>query len=480
MSIKDPKNFFIIVFIFTIFGILSVSFLKNIKVYILLCFFILFLFYLVYSVLNYKNKFLAVLTVFISIILGSFLYLSSQKKFLTDFVKGERVGFIISNPKVTEFGQSFIFKTNKNEKVLVNIYSKQSLEYKNILKLDLKCKRPENFETDLNTIFDYKRYLKKDNIYNICSSNKVTIVSKKPVFQTFLYRFSDGLSKKIRDIFLVPHSEFVAGVLLGDRANIPKDIRKDFTKTGTIHVVALSGFNIAIVALFFERLFYLFFRKRGALILSSLSIILFVAMTGFLSSAIRAGIMALIVILAKFSYQKYSPIMALFFASFIMIILKPNYLLYDSSFHLSFLATLGIILLSPVFDTYFKFLKYKTAISTISTTLGAYTMTLPYVMYFFSGVSFIGILANIIVVPLIPILMLFGFIALILGYVSFDISYIFVFITETISKFILKIINIFSSFSFSYSNVDVGLIFVFTAYFLIFYFIFKNKKLVDL
>lgn len=456
MSSKDPSKFFFVFLCFFCVGIfMSVSFPLSPLFFICAgigaC--------VTFGVSVYTKQthhFLFSLLVFFSIILGGLRLQMSLSSENTHIPHGVVTGVVVNNPSDKPYGQSFVFLSDQNEKVLVKNSSQLRVVYNDTLKIDITCTTPKNFETDLGSTFDYVTYLKKDHIYAVCDTKHTTFISHtKSPLQT-LYRFSNFIGDQIQSVFKSPHDAFIGGVLVGDKTNISNDIRNDFIKTGTIHILALSGYNIAIIALFFQYIFIRLFRKKIALTLSGVSVLLFVAMTGFMASAIRAGLMALIVIFAQFTYQKYSALRALLFVSLVMILFDPFYLLYDSSFHLSFLATFGVVVLSPLIHVYLHNIPNNTFRATVSTTLGAYLMTFPYLMYFFKGLSLVGIFANILVLPFIPLLMLVSTGSLVISFVSFPLSFVPSVLTDFLSQGILSLIHLCAQVPFGYVSTFIS------------------------
>lgn len=479
MSIKNPSTLFFLIATTLVLGIfLGATFGLSLLFFVLafssslLCAFVLFL-------LGSKHIFLTVILAFISCIVGNLRYQMVLGQYDTSIPKKTITGQIISNPQDKSYGQSFVFITSKNQKVLVQNRGQELFEYDDKATLQVICSRPKNFETDLGGTFDYVRYLKKDHIYAQCQFEKGTVHTRQPSFMKTLYLFSNRLSNRIDALFKTPHDNFIAGVLVGDKTDIAPEMRNDFIKTGTIHILALSGYNIAIVALFFQKFFYLFFRKKGALLFSAIAVILFVAMTGFSASAIRAGIMALIVIIAQLSYQPYSALRALFFASLLMILYDPFYFLYDSSFHLSFLATYGVVVFTPYFEILFKRLPTRFLRLTIATTCGAYIITLPYLLFFFTGISVFSIVVNSLVGPLIPFVMLGSAITLTLSLISLSFAYTATLLTEWVSSLILSLIHLFATIPFGYIPVSVSWAVCMLLYGLVFYLLYYFKKKYD-
>lgn len=477
MNIKSPTNIFYTLFFSTLGGIICSFLITNNTTLLIAGVLVALVTTIGYSFFYQVQKGLFFMLLLLGYLFGvSRVYFTTQT-FETHIPQGVRIGTIITNPIDKSYGQSFVLRTQKKEYVLVRTTGKTTFSYGDRVQTDITCTPPKSFETDLGTVFNYPNYLKKDHVYSVCKPKSIFVITQTQSLQKYLYTLSNTIGTYIQDTFSKPHSDFIGGVLVGDKTTIDNAIRNDFIKTGTIHIIALSGYNIAIIALFFERVFRLFLKRKQALIVSGISIMLFVSMTGFSSSAIRAGMMALIVIYAGLSYQKYNPLRALLVASYLMIVYNPYYLLYDSSFHLSFLATYGIIVCTPFFEKRMKRIpRFLTVM--ISTTLGAYVLTFPYVLYFFQGISYSSIFINIVIAPLIPIFMFLGFLSLLVSSL-FSFGGFFVGLTEGVSNLILSLIHFFASFSVGYKTLSIHVFWFIFLYMLIFIGIYYFQK-VDL
>ncbi|MFH1392613.1 MAG: ComEC/Rec2 family competence protein [bacterium] len=208
----------------------------------------------------------------------------------------------------------------------------------------------------------------------------------------------------IEKILPEPQASFLAGLLFGLDKNIPKDLLEDFNKTGTRHIIALSGYNITIIAsLIMSFLLWLGFWRKHAFYLSIIAIIFFVLVTGASASVVRAAVMGILVLIAQQFGRLSNPRNLLASAAFLMILKEPSGLLDNIGLQLSFAATIGIIYLSP-------YLKKLPEI--LRTTLSAQIAVSPLILFYFKQISLISPIANLLVLPIIPITMLFGFIAL--------------------------------------------------------------------
>ena len=202
------------------------------------------------------------------------------------------------------------------------------------------------------------------------------------------------------------------------------------------------------------KFFKLFLTQTWSISLGIISIILFAIMTGAGSTIIRASIMAILALIARATGRTYAATRALLLAVFIMVILNPFILFYDVSFQLSFIATFGIIHLAPKMEKYFKWLpKILDLPSIAATTAAAYIFVLPFLLYKMGVLSIVALPVNILILPFIPLTMLFGFIAGLLGLVSNIIALPLTFISHLLLGYELAIIKWFSSLNFAAVNI---------------------------
>ncbi len=206
---------------------------------------------------------------------------------------------------------------------------------------------PKTFETNNGREFDYPGYLRAHGISALvqhASLQKVSVGSWS--LQKFLFSLKHSFEHALETVMLEPHASLMNGILLGERSGIPSDLMQAFITSGLVHVVALSGYNITIVSEGVLRVLSFLPRAMSAS-LGGVMMLLFALMTGGGSTTIRACIMALIAILARYFHRPTIAMRSLAVAAAVMAIWNPLVLLYDPSFILSVLATLGLIMLSP-------------------------------------------------------------------------------------------------------------------------------------
>lgn len=353
-------------------------------------------------------------------------------------------GYVFSEPKLkTEYQQltvcpaelidetreadGFLIQPDCQEKILVFSTLSSDYSFGQIIKLGCRLKNPENKSSK----FNYIRFLAKDNIYQICQSAKIEkILSRdyqltgfykfKNLFYRSIFKFKKNLEDKINQIFSFPESAYLSGLLLGGEDRLPEVIQENFRRTGTTHTIAVSGFNITILASFFMGLGILVgFYRQKAFWLAVIGIVFFVLMIGSPSSAVRAAVMGIILLWAAKKGRLADSVQIILLAGALMIACSPLIAIYDVGFQLSFLASLSIVLiygpLSERFNVKNDFLELK---SILLVTISAQLGVLGILLYTFETFSPISLLANLIVLPLIPLIMLTGFISILIGFVS--------------------------------------------------------------
>jgi len=367
-------------------------------------------------------------------------------------------GIIESPPALKAAGQQFTLalsptggEKGQPPSILVTAGAYPELLYGDRISVSGKLELPENFMTDQGTEFDYISYLYKDDILYQIKYAHASVISHgngNPVIAHLI-----SVKKKIVESFgrILParEADLLAGLDLGEKSSIDPGFRDDLVATGTIHIIALSGYNVTIVATFLQAILARIplFGPAGAAVFGALGILFFVTMTGLQSSAVRAGIMALIALFARRKGRTYDAFRALIAAGFLMILWDPKYLVYDVSFGLSFLATLGILFAAPVLMQKLRRVPEKILFilplrELMAATLGAQAGVLPFILYKMGTLSLISLPANILVLPAVPFAMGLGAFSGLVGTFSAGLAYPFSMLTHLLLKYITGIITL--------------------------------------
>lgn len=318
-----------------------------------------------------------------------------------------------------------------------------------------KIQLPENFDNENGIEFDYINYLAKDSIYSMAYYPKINLVSR-PDFnlERSIFGLKNSFLGKVQTIFPSPQSELLGGILLGTKRSLGEKLEEDFRTVGLIHIVVLSGYNVTIIAEFIFRILG-FLPKYFSAGVGAFSIIIFSIMVGSGATVVRSTVMALLALVSRISNKNYNVNRALFFAGGIMILHNPQILLHDPSFQLSFLATIGLINLADFVKKFLKFLPEKFQIKEISTaTLSTQIAVLPLLTKMTGELSVVAPIVNILTLQVIPITMLLGFIAGLIAFFNQTLGLIAGLLPFLFLSYILKIVEIFSSFSIA--TVRIG------------------------
>ncbi len=311
---------------------------------------------------------------------------------------------------------------------------------------------PKAFETDTGRTFDYVGYLKARGVSEVVPRAYIKVVSHdegNQVLKKLLdlkHAFMHALELSIPE----PAAGLGEGLLLGVKRALGDNLEATFRTVGIIHIIVLSGYNIMIVADSVMRFLTLFFFPRTRLIIGVITIALFALLVGLSATVVRASVMAALVLIARATGRQYAVLRALALTGTIMLIINPYLLVYDPGFQLSFLATLGLILLSPEFEIRMPRIPSALGIrGYLATTLGTQLFVLPILLYSMGTLSFVSVLANVLVLPMVPIAMFLTFITGIVASVIAPLGIFVGFIAHLSLTYIIKIAELLSTVPFA-------------------------------
>lgn len=216
----------------------------------------------------------------------------------------------------------------------------------------------------------------------------------------------------MRNALPEPSASFALGLLLGTRGLIPKEVQDMLTTVGLTHLIAVSGYNLTIL-INATRKPLRNVSKFMALMAPVWLIFVFMLLTGFSASIVRAAIVSGLSLLASYYGRTYRPMVLIMISGVITLGYNPAYLWSDVGWQLSFLAFYGILIIGPLLEKQFKAEKMITKL--IIESMSAYIITLPLIMGLFGNVSVIAPVANLIILPLVPLVMFLAFISGLFG-----------------------------------------------------------------
>jgi competence protein ComEC len=205
-----------------------------------------------------------------------------------------------------------------------------------------------------------------------------------------------------------PLGPYVMGILVGQRATLPEELKDDFRKVGLTHIIAVSGYNLTIILQASRRLL----GKRSKRIATFLSLALigvFLVIAGASASIVRAAMVSVLSITTAYYGRSFRPLNLICLAAAITAWANPVYIWSDLGWYLSFLAFFGVMILSPLVQARWPARWHKSVIGGVALeSICAEVMALPFVLYIFGQMSRVGLLANVLVVSLVPLAMLLG------------------------------------------------------------------------
>jgi len=360
-------------------------------------------------------------------------------------------------------------------KVLVNAYLYPQYEYGDKLEISCELQKPERIED-----FDYDKYLARYDIYSVCYRPQIKLLAKKQgnIIMASLLKIKAKFVTVIQKSLAEPQASFLGGLILGAKKSIPDNLMTAFNRTGTTHIVALSGYNITIIGVMVMNLCKaLWIGRKKSFWISGLTIVFFILITGAPASVVRAGVMGILVLLASQLGRMSRVTNTLVLAALFMLLINPKVLAFDAGFQLSFLATIGLVYLSPKLEKYFQKLpNYFGLKENLVATLSAIIMTTPLILYQFGRLSLVASLVNVLILPMIPLAMSFGFMVGILGLIWLPAGQIAGWLAWGLLSYVIFIVETFAKAR--WASLEIGKMhwgWMMTFYALIFFMIYARK-----
>ena len=335
--------------------------------------------------------------------------------------------------------------------ILVRASNNAIFEYGQQIRLRGKLKTPPE-----NEDFSYRDYLAAKNIHSYMTSAQITVLpsNKGNLIIRALYAFKERSFNNIYRLFPDPESSLLTGILLGVDTGLTRELQQAFKNTGTAHIIAISGFNISIIAGIFYTFFSRFFGDRRGAVIAITGIVLYTFIVGADAAVVRAAVMGGLALLAKQLGRRQAALNTLLAVALFMCLWNPLYL-WDVGFQLSFFATLGLILYAEPFSQaanrlitkYFptsaaeKFAKLFSEFALL--TLAAQLTTIPIMAYHFQRISLVSFIANPFILPAQPTVMILGGIAVLLSLVLFPLGQIAAWIAWPFVVYTIRVVEIF-------------------------------------
>lgn len=413
--------------LFFLFGV----FLKSLELSfeILIIFFILFVFCFILFLTTKRGGFwlwIGVLSFFL--IIGSLYYTADDLRFRnTNIVFNEEAtftGIVSKRPSAKITHQDLVLSLLHpfRGKIILRVSSFFDFEYGDKITVTGKIEKPFSDW--------YSNYLAKEKISGIVAFPKEKIILESRQNLSSIKHKLFNIKKYIIEVYeknLPPkESAFLMAMTVGERGKIPPNLKEAMSFSGTSHLAALSGLHTSVILLSISGLLGIAFSRRLIFPLAVLILLGFVIMTGGSPSVMRAAIMGGLALFAVFLGRNYDFRNAIIFAALVMVLINPKLLFFDLAFRLSFAALLGIVYLRPAIMNFFKVSKsqkFKKLKGYFFITASAQFAAMPIMIANFDSFSLSAFIANVVVIPFIPISIILGFLSvlasLFLNYLGF-------------------------------------------------------------
>ncbi|MEN6317333.1 MAG: DNA internalization-related competence protein ComEC/Rec2 [Syntrophaceae bacterium] len=483
--------------------------LTNLPLFISL---VITLIFLLIASINRLDKLIPATLLLSSVLLGIlninvYLYQKPGSNHISHYINKNKVtveGIIIDNPQLSPDRTELTVSTssiNNNETsipveglVLLSVDNNQEFHYGDYVRFKTRLKSPYSFQNPGG--FDYEKYLRYKGIkvraFIKDSSGIVTLRENQGNrINAKLQLLRRNIKKFIKENSQSPEREIIQAMILGDQKEIPKDVMENFNKTGTTHIIAISGFNIGIVAIMSFFIIRLIMKSSKFLLLQFniikistifgiMPVILYTFIAGMGISVIRASIMAIIFMIAIILGKDKDLYNSLSLAALIILVISP-YSLFDISFQLSFTAVWAIIFIAPritmmlfgdntketLNHKYWIKKIYKNICIFIIVSLSATLGTIPLIVFYFNRVSTVVLLSNLIVVPILGIIAIPICMAIIIVVpLSQTLALFFLNISASIVHISISLVDFFASIPGSSFFISTPTVFEIAAYYL--------------
>lgn len=313
---------------------------------------------------------------------------------------------------------------------------------------------------------------------------KVVLIDPSPLISGWWWRrqldyVRVTLSRIVRSVMSEPEASLIAGVVTGDRAAMPTGLHEALVATGTLHVVAASGYNVTVVAGMVMRVLVVRVGRRWSIVAAMAAVWLYALMAGADPPVIRAAFLLSMTLLASFLGRSYWQLWGFGFVLWVLLGLSP-WLIESVSFQLSIAATVGVIWGSQTIEQWRKRLAARRRCVEISeyipasqfqriwnqvlmflwpqieTTIGAWVMTAPVMLVVFGQTSWLGLVVNPLVLGFVPLLMLLGSVQMAVGVIWLPLAQVVSFMTWPVAHVWVELVELFGLFNWGTVSLSIS------------------------
>jgi competence protein ComEC len=354
---------------------------------------------------------------------------------------------LLSEPRIVGSQQRISANLERGNRIFITTSLYPQFHYADSLRISgtLRYKTLRNKDTIITMWYPKIEVVKDDPSTSPCTRRCGASLRVFLAVPSFIRQKAISLFEKT----LPPtSSSLLLGVVFGVKESLPSDFADSLRVSGVFHVVAASGMNVTMVGGFLSSLFEFFFKRQIAILASIMGIALYAVLAGLEPSIIRASIMGILVFTGQMIGRQNLSLYGLFLAGFAMLFWSPN-LILDIGFQLSFLATLGLLYVKPLFERSKKakaILNRSIVGEGVVTTIAAQAGTLPILAGNFGAYSLWSVIVNGLVLWTIPTLMVIGGFGVMLGMIAESLGRTFLYLSIPLLLYFEKLVSVFTSF----------------------------------
>ena len=366
----------------------------------------------------YGKRYLAFFVVLLSILMTyvyvSYLSCQYQEKYQEGSYEG--VFTILSIKESTKYYQKMKGKNVSGDCFMMYIFQTDASTLRVKDKILVKGEFQKGELPRNSGGFHERNYYYSHQLYGRIFVKEVILLSRGNV--DFITKTQMKMKQTFDNLFPQDQANLMKGMILGDKESLSTEVENDFKNSGMMHLLAVSGTHVSYIVLLLGVFSNRLFGKYLSQFISIMGIIFYILLAGASPSVVRAGIMAMMNIISFMISRKPHSLNQMFFVA-ILILLHNPFAIYDIGFQFSFLGTIGMIMVSPRLKQGLqKIIKNEFFVQSVSITISVQMVLVPLMVYYFHTISVISILANLLIVPVAGIVIMYGIIILFINVMS--------------------------------------------------------------
>ena len=389
---------------------------------------------------NRKSIYLIIIISIISNLIVNF----QNEKYENVYKDGEEltlIAIVDSNKEEKEYKDTYKIKTEyKDTNLILSVNKNKDIELEYGDKILIKGEFVEPSEARNYGGFDYKEYLKSIKIHGTIKADSIEILAKNsnnPIF-TFANNINLKIKENINKLIPEKYSAIFTGLILGDTSKVEEEVNDDFKIANISHVLAISGMHITYIVIGIELLLKKGIGKRKTRIITIIILVMYMFITGFTPSVVRASIMGIIMLISKLIHRKNDIWTSISLSLLILLIYNP-FLILNVGLQLSYLGTIGIVCFNKNVYNFLrklkiqnkkiryrinrKFILFMDKIKEmLSVTLSAQIVILPILLFNFNILGIYFFISNILVSTIIGPIIIVGFVCILISFISIEIA----------------------------------------------------------